>query len=152
MGYSFRLVTRDLLYEPSEKEQHIPRPLLYQSWSSCGNNYVSVLDNSTRYKTNSWLKEITTHLPHFIYGYMVNDHSSREENYCCHYMGYSFQLTARDFLYASSLGQHSTYHGLCYTSRGALAGTRSSSMRDRFVDLSHYKRTLNLSNCQLMCK
>ena len=34
-------------------------------------------------------------------------------------MGYSFQLTARFFLYAPSHRQDSTYHGLCYTSCGA---------------------------------
>ena len=43
-------------------------------------------------------------------------------------MGYSFRLTARVLLYASSHRQDSTYHSLCYTSRGALAGTRNSSM------------------------
>ena len=43
-------------------------------------------------------------------------------------MGYSFRLTARVLLYAPSHRQDSTYHGLCYTSRGALAGTRNSSM------------------------
>ena len=42
-------------------------------------------------------------------------------------MGYSFRLAARDLLYASSHRQDNTYHGLCYTSRGALAGTRNSS-------------------------
>ena len=42
-------------------------------------------------------------------------------------MGYSFRLTARVLLYASSHRQDNTYHGLCYTSRGALAGTRNSS-------------------------
>ena len=43
-------------------------------------------------------------------------------------MCYSFRLTARVLLYAPSHRQDSTYHGLCYTSRGALAGTRNSSM------------------------
>ena len=43
-------------------------------------------------------------------------------------MDYSFQLTARVLLYAPSLRQDSTYHGLCYTSRGALAGMKNSSM------------------------
>ena len=38
-------------------------------------------------------------------------------------MGYSFRLAARVLLYASSHRQDNTYHGLCYTSRGALAGT-----------------------------
>ena len=51
----------------------------------------------------------------------------REETRCRH-MGYSFRLTARVLLYAPSHRQDSTYHGLCYTSRGALAGTRNSSM------------------------
>ena len=35
-------------------------------------------------------------------------------------MGYSFRLAARVLLYASSHRQDSTYHSLCYTSRGAL--------------------------------
>ena len=43
-------------------------------------------------------------------------------------MGYSFRLTARVILYAPSHKQNSTYHGLCYTSRWALAGMRNSSM------------------------
>ena len=43
-------------------------------------------------------------------------------------MGYSFQLAARVLLYAPSHRQGSTYHSLCYTSRGALARTRNSSM------------------------
>ena len=46
----------------------------------------------------------------------------------CRHIGYSYRLTARVLLYAPSHRQDSTYHGLCYTSRGALAGTRNSSM------------------------
>ena len=42
---------------------------------------------------------------------------------CC-----SFRLTARCFLYVPSHKQDGTYHDLCYTSCGALAGTRNSSM------------------------
>ena len=41
-------------------------------------------------------------------------------------MGYSFRLAARVILYASSHREDNTYHGLCYTSRGSLAGTRNS--------------------------
>ena len=37
-------------------------------------------------------------------------------------------IAARVLLYAPSQKQDNTYHGLCYTSRGALAGTRNSSM------------------------
>ena len=77
---------------------------------------------------------LTTHSTHFIYGYMgvrhmVKDHSDseREETRCRH-IGYSFRLAARVLLYAPSHRQDDTYHGICYTSRGALAGTRNSSM------------------------
>ena len=57
-----------------------------------------------------------------LYGvrHMVKDHSDSEET-CCHHMGYSFRLTAKVLLYAPSHRQDSTYHGLCYTSHGALA-------------------------------
>ena len=41
---------------------------------------------------------------------------------------HGLRLAARVILYASSHRQDNTYHGLCYTSRGALAGTRNSSM------------------------
>ena len=61
-------------------------------------------------------------------------------------MGYSFRLTARVLLYASSHRQDSTYHGLCYTSRGALAGTKIAKwvhpMKDRSDNPSHHERTL----------
>ena len=76
---------------------------------------------------------LTTHSTHFIYGYMVSDIwlrtilIVRKETRCLH-IGYSFRLTARVLLYAPSHKQDSTYHSLCYTSRGALAGTRNSSM------------------------
>ena len=51
----------------------------------------------------------------------------RKETRCRH-IGYSYRLTARVLLYTPSNRQDNTYHGLCYTSRGALAGTRNSSM------------------------
>ena len=46
---------------------------------------------------------------------------------CCH-IGYFFRLAARIILYASSHIHDNTYHGLCYTRRGALAGTRNCPM------------------------
>ena len=76
---------------------------------------------------------LMTHSTHFVYGYMASNiwlrtiPIVRKETRCRH-MGYSFQLTARVLLYAPSHRQDSTYHGLCYTSRGALAGTRNSSI------------------------
>ena len=76
---------------------------------------------------------LTMHSTHFIYGYMASDIwlktilIVRKETRCRH-IGYSYRLTARVLLYAPSHRQDNTYHGLCYTSRGALAGTRRSSM------------------------
>ena len=71
---------------------------------------------------------LTTHPTHFIYGYMASDIwlrtilIVRKETRCRH-IGYSYRLTARVLLYAPSHRQDKTYHGLCYTSSGALAGT-----------------------------
>ena len=76
---------------------------------------------------------LTMHSTHFIYGYMVSDLWLRtilivRKETCCRHIGYSYQLTARVLLYSPSHRQDNTYHGLCYTSRGALAGRRKSSM------------------------
>ena len=76
---------------------------------------------------------LTTHSKHFIYGYMVSDIWLRtilivRKETRCRYIGYSYRLTARVLLYAPFHRQDNTYHSLCYTSRGALAGTRISSM------------------------
>ena len=76
---------------------------------------------------------LTTHATHFIYGYMVSHIwlrtilIVRKETRCRHIV-YSFRLTARVLLYAPSHRQDNTYHGLCYSRCGALAGTRNSSM------------------------
>ena len=65
-----------------------------------------------------------------LYGirHMVKDHLIVRKETRCRHIGYSLQLTARVLLYAPSHRQDITYHGLCYTSQGALAGTRNSSM------------------------
>ena len=65
-----------------------------------------------------------------LYGirHMVKDHSDSEKGTRCRHIGYSYRLTARVLLYAPSHRQDNTYHNLCYTSRGTLAGTRNSSM------------------------
>ena len=67
-----------------------------------------------------------------LYGirHMVMDHSDSN------HMGYSFQLTARVLLYASSHRQDSTYHSLCYTSNGALAGMRNSLSQGPLLDIT----------------
>ena len=88
---------------------------------------------------------LTTHSTHFIYGYMASDIwlrtilIVRKETRCRH-IGYSYRLTARVLLYAPSHRQDNTYHGLCYTSRGALAGTRrfTVKVRQRSVLMVHY--------------
>ena len=77
---------------------------------------------------------LMTHSTHFTYGYMASDiwygttQIAREETRCRH-MGYSFRLAARVLLLTSSHRHDNTYHGLCYASRGTLAGTINSSMR-----------------------
>ena len=69
---------------------------------------------------------LMTHSTHFIYGYMASDIwlrtilIVRKETRCRH-IGYSFRLAARVLLYAPSHRQDSTYHGVCYTSRGTMA-------------------------------
>ena len=83
----------------------------------------SILKSTMRRKEMFYL---TMHSTHFIYGYMASDIwlrttlIVRKETRCRH-RGYSFRLAARVLLYTPS-------HGLCYTSRGALAGMRNSSM------------------------
>ena len=76
---------------------------------------------------------LTTHSTHFNYSYMASDIWLRtilivRKETRCRLIGYSFQLAARVLLYAPSHRQDSTYHSLCYTSYGALAGTRNTSM------------------------
>ena len=60
---------------------------------------------------------------------MVKDHSDSERGNPLPPHGLLFQINSKgSFLYAPSHRQDSTYHSLCYTSRGALAGTRNRSM------------------------
>ena len=91
-----------------------------------------ILNNEIREREREMFY-LTTHSTNFIYGYMASDIwfmtilIVRKETRCCH-IGYSYQLTARVLLYVPSRRQNSTYHGFCYTSHGALAGTRNSSV------------------------
>ena len=54
-------------------------------------------------------------------------HIAKEETRFRH-MGYIFRLATRDLFNAPSHRHDSTYHGLCYISRVALAGTINSSV------------------------
>ena len=96
--------------------------------------YTCILKCWERKGSNSkGRKEIFYSTTHSIYGYMASDIwlrtilIVRKETRCRH-IGYSYRLTAKVILYAPSHRQDNTYHVLCYTSRGALAGTRNSSI------------------------
>ena len=99
---------------------------------------INIINNKTQPTNQQREREremfyLTTHSTHFIYGYMASDIwlrtilIVRKETRCRH-IGYSYRLTARVILYAPSHRQDNTCHGLCYTSRGALAGTGNSSI------------------------
>ena len=98
-----------------------------------GGMYSSSFGNIWKQEGRKEMFYLTMHSTHFIYGYMASDIwlrtilIVRKETHCRH-RGYSFRSTARVLLYAPSDRQDSTYHSLCYTSRGALAGTRNSSV------------------------
>ena len=65
-------------------------------------------------------------LQYYIYGYMASD--SESENLLPPHTLF-FPISSKgSFIYTPSHRQDSTNHGLCYTSRGALAGTKNSSM------------------------
>ena len=60
---------------------------------------------------------------------MVKDHSGSKRGNPPPPHGLLYPMNIKGcFIYASSHRQDSTYHSLCYTSRGALADTRNSSM------------------------
>ena len=61
---------------------------------------------------------------------MVKDHSNSERgNLLPPLHGLLFLISSMgSFIYASLHRQDSTFHGLCYTSSGILAGKRNSSM------------------------
>ena len=148
MGYSFRLEARVLFYALSHRQDSTYHglcdamagtrnssmcppwgidPMTYNTMSRCSTT-KGIATKGERGRNFFYL---TTHSTHFIYGYMASDIwlriilIVRKETRCRH-IGYSYRLTARVLLYASSHRQDSTYHGLCYTSRGALAGMRTT--------------------------
>ena len=65
-----------------------------------------------------------------LYGvrHMVKDHSDCEIGNPLPPHRLLFPINRRVSLYAPSQRQDCTYHSRCYTSRGALAGMRNSSM------------------------
>ena len=104
---------------------------------------------------------LTTHSTHFIHGYMASDIWLRtilivKKETCCRHIGYSYRLTTRVLLYAPSHKQDNTYHSLCYTSRGALAGMRNIyTMHVNKHTLANTYRhifTTNTHTCTHICK
>ena len=97
---------------------------------------------------------LTTHSTHFINGYMASDIwlrtilIARKETRCRH-IGCSYRLAARVLLYAPSHRQDSTYHNLCYTSRGALAGMRNSSVDTWRIDPTTHRTMSERSTSEL---
>ena len=132
VGYSVTLIKPDFKLGTRFESQHLtPTQIIYFICENVSMNkwYQKPYPGQGRKE----MFYLTTHSTHFIYGYMASNIwlrtilIVREETHCRH-IGYSFRLAARVLLYAPSHRQDSTYHGLCYTSRGALAGTRNSSM------------------------
>ena len=65
-----------------------------------------------------------------LYGvtHMVQDHSDMERGNPLPPHGLLFPISSKGSFICIIPQTDNTYHGLCYTSRGALAGTRNSSM------------------------
>ena len=122
----------------TQQETNQDTALLYNTNTQQENNQdTALLDNTnTQQEREREMFYLTMHSTHFIYGYMASDIwlrtilIVRKETRCRH-IGYSYRLTARVLLYAPSHRQDNTYHGLCYTSRGALAGTRNHTTREQ---------------------
>ena len=80
----------------------------------------------------------TTHSTHFIYGFMALDIWLRTTQIT----RLLFPISSKDS-FICTIPQNSTHHSICYTSRGALAGTRNISMGSswRINPMTH--RTMN---------
>ena len=119
-------------WEKCKKEVKVRNRLILIGTVSDTNNQQMCFakPNMTRKEGNVLFNDALNTVYLRLYGvrHMVKDHSDRREETCCRHMGYSFRLAARVLLYAPSHRQDNTYHSLCYTSCGALAGMRNSSM------------------------
>ena len=123
-GYSFRLTARVLLYAPSHRQDITYHGLCYTSRGTLAGTRNSSMGPPP------WRIDPTTHRTmseRSYHGATSRSQIPREET-CRRHMFYSIRLAARVLLYAPSHRQGSTYHSLCYTSRGTLAGARNSSM------------------------
>ena len=98
----------------------------------------------------SWLKEEnvlfndafnTFYLWLYSVEHMVKDHSDSERgNLLPPLYGQLISITSKGSFICIAHKQDNTYHGLCYTSCGALAGTRNSSMGPPWrIDLTTHR-------------
>ena len=87
----------------------------------------------------------TFYLRLYDVGHMVKDHSDSEGGNPLPPYGLLFPISSEGS-FICIIPQDNTYHGLCYTSRGALAGRRNSSMgppgRIDPTTYRHHERTL----------
>ena len=74
-------------------------------------------------------------------GHMVKDHSDSERGNLLLPHGLLFSINSKGSFICIIPETGSTYHGLCYTSRGALAGTRNRQCIEKGIlfiqDLFH---------------
>ena len=74
----------------------------------------------------------TFSLRFYTVGQMVKDHSdSKRGNLLPPLHGLFFQISKRDVLFVPSHRHDRTYHGLCYTSRGALAPSSTNKQTNK---------------------
>ena len=129
IGYTFRL---SALYAPSHTHDNKYRGLCYTSRGALAGTINIPMGPPWRidpmiHRTMSERSYHGATARSRLYGvgHMVKDHSYSKRGNPLPPHGLLFPISTSVLLYAPSHRQDSTYHGLCYTSRGALAGTRS---------------------------
>ena len=113
---------------------------------------LKCIEGDIKYESYLPSLPVLGHSTYFVSGYMtldiimVKDHSDSERGNPLLPHGLLFLIAARVLLYASSHRQDKTYHSLCYTSCGALVGTRSmlsgSTMKNRSNNPLHHEGML----------
>ena len=97
-----------------------------QNWVLCLSQVVVLLIKEGRVLFNDALN--TFYLWLYGVGHIVKNHSDSERGNPLPPLRLFFLNSSKGSFYMHHPRQDSTYHGICYTSRGALAGTRNSSM------------------------